>query len=269
MYATEPVRKRVIVDDKNKYANDWFTNELMEIIYTTAEDIDVSKRNKQRFEFCVGISNSHRSTIWKIVVDKSDVYIMSKAYGRAAKVSLHQSGVCQIAMTREKIDEVGIPREERPGERWQYTSEENTANNVLTIDILNCFLVDFSAKEETSPDTQYIAPPEDGRLTEIVFYKINTTMSIQGAVPDGFHHLCDFALSNGEHLTVCYHYPEFTTNNQQLVFDGYHQIVEKARSANLLPAEMIGYITTKPANGHCRLIEIFVPESADNCLLLR
>lgn len=221
----------------------------------------MSKRNKQRFEFCVGTSNSHRSTMWKIVVDKSDVYIMSKAYGRTAKVSLHQSGVCQVAVTSEKLKELGIPGEERPGERWHYTSEQNTANNVFTIDILNCFLIDFSDKEETSPDTKYITPPEDGRLTEIVFYKINTTMSVKGVAPDGYNQLCDFDLSNGEHLTVCYHYPEFTEHNQKIYFDGYHQVVEKVRSENLPPVELIGYLTTKPVNGHSRLIEIFVPES--------
>ena len=99
----------------------------------------MSKKYKQRFGFCVGTSNSNRSTVWKIVVDKNDVYIMSKAYGGSAKVSLHQSGVCQIAMTSEKIAEFGIAQEKRPGDRWYYTPEDNTANNIFTIDILLCF----------------------------------------------------------------------------------------------------------------------------------
>lgn len=218
----------------------------------------MSKKKKQRFEFCVGTSNSNRSTVWKIVVDKSDVYIMSQAYGRSAKVSLHQSGVCQVAMTSEKIAELGIAQEERPGERWHYTPEDNTANNVFTIDILNCFLTDFSEKEQIAPNVKFIEPPTDDRITEILFYKINTTNPVEGIAPAGYFHLCDFALSNGEHFTACYHYPEFSEQNQKTYWDGYRQMLSKINVANLPPVELVGYITTAPIDGHCRLIETFV-----------
>ena len=89
-------------------------------------------------------------------------------------------------MTSEKMTELGILQENRPGDRWYYTSEDNTANNVFTIDILNCFLTDFSGKEETASDIKFIVPPEDNRITEILFYKINTTNPMKGIVPEGY-----------------------------------------------------------------------------------
>lgn len=218
----------------------------------------MSKKSKQHFEFCVGTSNSHRSTVWRIVINESDIYIMSEAYGRSAKISLHKSGVCQIAMTSELTRELGILKEERPSERWYYTSPKNTGNIVFTIDILNHFLSDFSEKEETKPGVKYIVPPEDGRLTEILFYKINTDSPFEGETPDGYNHLCDYKLSNGEYFMVCYHYPKFTEHNQRVYSNGYNQIIKKIESANLTSTGMIGYMTTEPFDGQCRLIEIFV-----------
>ena len=98
----------------------------------------MSKKNKQKFEFCVGTSNSFRSTLWKIVVNKSDIYILPQSSKNYFKISLHGSGVCQMAITGEHLQELNIPTEER-GVRWKCDVEEFNAQIVFTINFLNFF----------------------------------------------------------------------------------------------------------------------------------
>lgn len=55
--------------------------------------------NAKEFRFCVGEVTGERSTVWKIWVNKNDIYILSRMMGSDAKISLHASGCCQFSRT--------------------------------------------------------------------------------------------------------------------------------------------------------------------------
>ena len=52
----------------------------------------------KEFRFCVGEATGERSPVWKIWINKSDIYILSRMMGSDAKISLHASGHCQFSM---------------------------------------------------------------------------------------------------------------------------------------------------------------------------
>lgn len=218
----------------------------------------MSKKNKQRFEFCVGTSNNHRSTVWKVVVSKSDVYIIPTSSNNYFKVSLHGSGVCQMAITGEHLEEFNIPRDERPGQRWKCEAEEINANIIFSIAFLNCFLVDFEGKDNLKAEVNIIPPPEDGRNTEILFYKVKATLPVEGTLPDGYNYLCAFQLSNGEVLVLCYHYPVFTDGNKQIFIKAYREVIAEKERAGIKTDMVSGFLSAGEEGSNIRLIEIFV-----------
>lgn len=55
--------------------------------------------NAKEFRFCIGEATGERSTKWKILVNKSDIYILSKMIGSDVKMSLHASGHYQLSRT--------------------------------------------------------------------------------------------------------------------------------------------------------------------------
>lgn len=218
----------------------------------------MSKKNKQRFEFCVGTSNSHRSTIWKIVVNKSEIYIIPTFSKNYFKISLHGSGVCQLAITEEHLSEYNLSKEERPSQRWKCEIGDRNANIVFSLTFLNCFLVDFSDKEILNECVALITPPEDEKYTEILFYKVKATLPVDGYIPKEYKILSCFQLDNGELLLILYHYPVFSDQNKQVFVDGYRKAIAFKEQSNIKTKMVPGYLSTDCVNGYVRYIEIFV-----------
>ncbi len=54
----------------------------------------------ESFRFAIA-DNKVRSECWSVFANKSDVYLTASAYKRTLKVSLHGSGVCQIALLED------------------------------------------------------------------------------------------------------------------------------------------------------------------------
>lgn len=218
----------------------------------------MSKKNKERFKFCVGTSNSHRSTMWKIVACKSEIYIIPTASKNYFKISLHGSGVCQMAITGEHLEEYNISKEERPGQRWKCEIGDKNASILLSLTFLNCFLMDFSEKEDLDESVMLISPPEDGKYTEILFYKVKATLPVEAYIPKEYKILKYFQLDNGELLTVLYHYPNFTEQNRNVFVDGYQKVIAFKEHSNIKSEMIPGYMSTDNVNGYVRYIEIFV-----------
>jgi hypothetical protein len=50
---------------------------------------------KAALRICVGTPRERRSSVWKFIDDKNEIYIMTRLFAKEAKVSLHGDGRCQ------------------------------------------------------------------------------------------------------------------------------------------------------------------------------
>lgn len=117
-----------------------------------------------------------RSECWSVLINGNDVYLTSNAHKRALKVSLHQSGVCQIALLEGFFAEHVEWREDGPEFRsilrWKRTPTPEGRGRVAA-SIL--FASDgFWPEQEAIPASKpYVAlapPPEmHGRRVDIVY----------------------------------------------------------------------------------------------------
>ncbi len=52
------------------------------------------------FRFAIA-DDRPRSECWSLFISQNDVYLTSNAYKQVLKVSLHQSGICQVALLED------------------------------------------------------------------------------------------------------------------------------------------------------------------------
>lgn len=64
-------------------------------------------KNRNEFWFAVGKPTERRSTVWKVISTKDDIYILSRMMGSVSRISLHQSGDCQWSLTSDWIGKNG------------------------------------------------------------------------------------------------------------------------------------------------------------------
>ncbi len=75
-------------------------------------------RKTKGFRFAVGSEQDNRSNTWKVVVNKNDMYLLSKGFGSDFKISFHESGQCQCSLTDSYVKRTGISNKNRHFEKW-------------------------------------------------------------------------------------------------------------------------------------------------------
>lgn len=66
------------------------------------------------FYFCVGDDTKH-SSLHKVIIQKDDVYVISRGKNNQMKLSVHASGACQVSLTSEYVgkSKIEIKNQER------------------------------------------------------------------------------------------------------------------------------------------------------------
>lgn len=91
---------------------------------------------KRELRFRVGSQVSAHSTTWKIFTRKSDIYLLSRAFGSTLKVSLHETGECQFSRTAEWAAESGRPNQERHIVKWEMPDRRSPSTAILAFRII-------------------------------------------------------------------------------------------------------------------------------------
>ncbi len=77
----------------------------------------MGKRDKD-FKFIVDGAFSKCSQVWTVKSWKNDVYIMDHR-GKEHKISLHVSGICHSAVTREESSRFSLTPKQRRNVEWK------------------------------------------------------------------------------------------------------------------------------------------------------
>jgi hypothetical protein len=118
-------------------------------------------------QLAVGSKQARRSCTWKFIVQKNDVYCISRMLRRHVKLSLHESGRCQWSGTSPWVEKDPTRKNsDRHFVMWQVPRESGrpVAQIVLLESELRCF-------EEVKPGRVYwIPPPPLGHAYNIVCF---------------------------------------------------------------------------------------------------
>lgn len=84
---------------------------------------------EQDFMFAIINDNGKSTRGWALRVRDSDMYLMPQAENLAGayKISIHESGVVQFAVTSSYCKELGMPEESRAGPRYKCTGNISLA----------------------------------------------------------------------------------------------------------------------------------------------
>jgi hypothetical protein len=113
-----------------------------------------------QFRMAVGSPTGRRSTTWKFIVNKNNVYIVSGMFEGGCKISLHESGDCQFSRNDPWVrQEPGRRNADRHITKWQSPRMSGgTATHVFQIRIPEDDLAAFTADEDLTPICWLPAP---------------------------------------------------------------------------------------------------------------
>ena len=165
----------------------------------------MSKRGSFRFAIA---DDALRSECWSLFTNGDDVYLTSNAHKRALKVSLHRSGICQIALLEGFFEEHVEWREDRPEFRsilrWKRLPSPDEGAQIAASILFASY--EFWPEQEAVPRSKsYIPlpPPPDmyARVVDIAFGGQDPAEAAEiGGWTDELLH--SFRLPNGEFVCL-------------------------------------------------------------------
>jgi hypothetical protein len=167
----------------------------------------------------VGDPNGRRSTVWKFVTHADEAYILTRMFGREAKVSLHSSGQCQWSATGDwVIAEPGRRNADRHFKKWEAPRPTSGSG-------LHMFRVRIPASElrvvgsqEDLAEVVWLAEPEVGETTVIdCFITPVIEAQPQPGPKDGRKHLFSLPLNSGRWFVVFEEKEIITTESLEAV----------------------------------------------------
>jgi hypothetical protein len=215
-------------------------------------------KNKNKFKFCVGSSNEHRSNIWTVVQNKADVYMISRSFGKDFKVSIHGSGINQSAVTQDFMKKHDIPETERLAERWHYDAESANPQIIFSICFLSNQLIDFSDIDELDNDIIIIPDAIENCYVEVLVYKLIETPATEWNIPLGYHVLRHNTLSNGKMLVFMYHYPKLLEEHIKMIDDMSSLMRNKKNELGIGNRVVAAHFGTVNEAGQRRLCELYI-----------
>lgn len=230
----------------------------------------MSKKSRQDFRLAIGNRDSHRSSVWKIWVQKNDIYIHSRMFGSDAKVSLHESGDCQWSMTTEwvKRQEKSVSNAARHIEKWKMPQiEANSAACIFKIVIPKSELRKINIHEKLE-NVHWLQIPKRDSAIEIDLYLTPPSLTPIPEKNIPFNILFSFQLYDKRWLIAIYHEERVNEDNDnELKRLRSESIVEfKKRNIRITPQHRVTGLFAHPM-GYKGLIEL-VPYSSLNKILL-
>lgn len=168
----------------------------------------MGKKDKD-FKFVVDGAFSKCSQVWSVKIRKSEVYIMD-CRGKEHKISLHSSGICHSAVTREASARFSLSPKQRRNVEWKLSLNHGESAIAFSI-IFPYDQITFSPDNlNIAADVFHISPPSIGEAVVVQFYKTKADgNNVQYTIADGLHLLHSVVLESGDVLSVIYYY----TNN--------------------------------------------------------
>lgn len=166
----------------------------------------MSRKYNYEYRIAIGNEKGRRSTVWKVWVHKTNIYIQSRMMGSDLKVSLHEGGQGQFSMTSEWLlkQNGNIQNPNRHIEKWKMPIPRgNNAVCIFKIVIPESELREINISERLQ-DVNWINAPSIDSAIEIDLHLTapNSKTPPTSCVPH--HHLFTFPLENGEWLVGVY-----------------------------------------------------------------
>jgi len=161
--------------------------------------------NAKEFRFCVGEATGERSTVWKIWINKSDIYILSRMMGSDAKISLHASGYCQFSRTFKRWENHSkgvIPKKNRRMKKWKLPEIPNDQTAlVFRIIIPRSELGEINI-EENLKKVHWLPIPVHNHATQIECYLTQPLKQEPSTLNSPYQHLVSMPLVDGRWFVV-------------------------------------------------------------------
>lgn len=157
----------------------------------------------------VGTPSGRRSTVWKFFVQEDEIYILSRMFGREAKVSLHSSGDCQWSLTGSWVTGAeGRKNAERHMVKWTSARPNgSTALHVFQVRIPETELRAIELNENLHK-VEWLPIPPVGHTVSLECYvtpPVESDPALQSHLPH--RHLFSLRLADGRWFTVLSHVP--------------------------------------------------------------
>lgn len=125
----------------------------------------------KEYRIAVGSKDGLRSTVWKFCVNKNDIYIISRMFGRESKVSLHATGECQWSLTGDWVKKKpGRTNASRHITKWNIKRPtDSEAQHIFRIHILETELRS-TRKIENLKKVTFISPSQKGSAISLECY---------------------------------------------------------------------------------------------------
>lgn len=176
--------------------------------------------SSKEFRFCVGSPSTERSSVWKIWVNKNDIYIQTRMMGSDSKVSLHESGQFQWSMTTEwmaKQTNRDLKNVDRHIVRWKRPEIlDGAAKLVFEIIIPKSELREENIKESYKKVYWYPAPAP-GFAVQLECYITPPLSDAPDISNSPYEHLVSMSLDDGKWFVVFVHTPIVTEGNKTLL----------------------------------------------------
>lgn len=214
----------------------------------------MGKRDKD-FKFMVGTPESLCSRIWSVKIRKNDVYIMNEL-GKDHKISLHESGICHSAVTKETAEKFGLALKQRRAVEWNLKDDKN--NIAFAILFPHSQLRNRKNKNIKANNILHIPIPPI--YSSVVLYVVKThyTGSLQNltfALDKGMHHLHSVQLASEDVITLFYRYTaEFNSLIKETEKMMYAVTMKHVPKSPLKITS--GFVTVNDSNGIYYQLEI-------------
>lgn len=184
--------------------------------------------NAKEFRFCVGEATGERSTVWKIWVNKNDIYILSRMMGSDVKISLHASGQCQFSWTLkwwENHSEDGVPKNNRHFRRWELSEIPNgQAAHVFRIIIPRSELREVNV-EENLKKVHWLPMPVRNHAKQIECYLTQPLKQEPNTLNSPYQHLVSMPLVDRRWFVVFIQEVEMTKDQLLKLENARNEII--------------------------------------------
>jgi hypothetical protein len=176
---------------------------------------------KKAIRFCVGTPGGARSAVWRLWATKNDVYLFFREVSDEVKVSLHETGEWQLAITHDYVMRTDNPALVDGGrffEKWNRPAERRPGVTIAMRLLIPSTAVNIPPGVQGEPpdeqgnrrrETRLVAPPPSGWYTVVTVAFTNQQMTerwpgrSQGTKPIG-----QLRLPNGEQVWLVAHETE-------------------------------------------------------------
>lgn len=192
--------------------------------------------NAKEFRFCVGEATGERSTVWKIWVNRSDIYILTRMMGSDAKISLHASGHCQFSMTSKwwvNHSEDVVQKKDRHIVHWKLPEIPNGQTaHVFRIIIPRSELREINV-EENLKKVHWLSIPARNHATLIECYLTQPLKQEPSTLNSPYQHLVSMPLVDGRLFVVFIQEVEITKDKLLILENARNEILSIMSEKNI------------------------------------